>query len=255
MSADSPPNDHIKEEEAAAVIYAPGQDPELDARVRAHVESCALCSKRFSALVAADRKAGELLASLDDPVPAVSESAIVAAATRARRMNGGNRGRRAAAVIAAISIAAAAAAAIPASPIHRILVRAFGSAGPGSQATAPPASAPAEPGVFLTTDSTLDVVFATPNTHGLIEVHVVDGHQASITSAEKGSKYSVGTARIVVDQPAQASFDLELPRSLVHARIWVGGNLVLERRNGALGGDPANFTIDLSQPGTVKPNR
>jgi hypothetical protein len=264
MTADLPEDAyHFDDEKMAVVIHGPGKYPDLEARVRAHVASCALCSQRFAALLAADREAGELLSLLDEPLPAVSETAIVAAATRARRINGGgrarrmsigsSRARRAAAILAAITGMAAAAAAIPATRLHKILVGAFGSANSNSVPAAQAAPLP-EPGVFLTTDSTLDVVFSGRNTGGLIHVHVVGGNQASLTSADPGSRYRVGTGRIVVDQPAQANFDLSLPRSLAHVRILVDGGVVFERRNGALGGDPASFTIDLSRSGAVKPN-
>jgi len=117
---------HISDAEAATVVYAPGLDPELEARVLSHVASCADCGRRLEALRIADRSIGELLSSLDVPAPGTSAAALMRTArTPRRQIFVTSRRHAAAAVIAFMVVAAAAAAAIPASPLHRFVVRAL----------------------------------------------------------------------------------------------------------------------------------
>jgi hypothetical protein len=152
-----------------------------------------------------------------------------------------------------VSVAAVAAAALPASPFHRLILRGLEgiekSKHPGASARPVVAAIPPiPPGVFLTPDSSLDVIFVRRNTRGVVHVRVVDGPQASLTSPDGGSKYRVSSDRIVVDQSQQASFELVLPRSLRVVRVWAGGELALDRRHGSLAGEPGSFTIQLFRP-------
>src|ERR1700682_5253248 len=250
---------HIGVVETAFLIHEPGLHTRVEKRVQAHVAGCEKCSTLLRVHRGQDRKVGELLAALDIPAPATQASAVIARAKGESppRVGVMNQGRRAAAAIALISVAAIAAAALPASPLHRLIVRVFvssasGGATPSARPVAPrPPSAP--PGVFLKADSSLDIVFLGYDA-GLVRVRIVDGNQASLTSADTGSKYRVSNDRILVEQSPRATFDLTLPRSLRVVHIWAGGELTLDQLHRALIGDTGCFTIPLSRASSKKPS-
>lgn len=251
MSAESGVKSHISEAEAGAVVYAAGQFPEIEARVRAHVAECAACGSKLDALRAADREVGELLLTLDEPAPLVSEARVIRAGRAARRPFISPVNRRAAAVLAMLAVSAAVAAAVPSSPLHRLLVRALGSiSGSATPNAAPPGpaqrAAPPSPGVLLIPGSTLEVVFRQRDKGGVVHVRAVDGDQVSLSSAEGGATYSVSSGRITVDQSVAGNFDLAIPRSLPEVRIRVGDDIAFERNGGAPVG-PDTFTIPLSR--------
>lgn len=248
---------HIGTAEAAFVIHEPGLHTRIEKRVNAHVAGCEKCSTLLRVHRGQDRKVAELLAALDIPAPATQANSVIARAIGELPTGVGvvSRGRRAAAALALISVAAVAAAALPASPLHRLIVRAFGTGTSGQPTTsarpgvARPQSAP--PGVFLKPDSSLDIVFLGYDA-GLVHVRIVDGTQASLTSADTGSKYRVSNDRILVEQSPRATFDLTLPRSLRVVHIWAGGELTLDRLHRSLIGDTGSFTIPLSRAGSTK---
>jgi hypothetical protein len=250
---------HISAQETAFVIHEPGLHTRVEKRVHAHVAGCERCSTLLRVHRGQDRKVAELLAALDIPAPATQASAVVARAKGESPARAGviSQGRRAAAVLVLISVATVAAAALPASPLHKLIVRAFGS-GPSGQAvsSARPIAAKtqsAPPGVFLKPDSSLDIVFLGYDA-GLVHVRIVEGTQASLTSSDTGSKYRVSNDRILVEQSPRATFDLTLPRSLRVVHIWAGGELTLDRLHRTLVGDTGSFTIPLSQAGSTKPS-
>jgi len=255
---------HITDAEAATVIYAPGLDPGLEARVHSHVAVCAECSVRLEALRVADRSIGELLSSLDVPAPTASSSAFVRAARAPKRKWFIARQQRAAAaVIAFMVIATAAAAAIPASPLHQLIVRALRGERAVRTIVPPLESRPtaaASSGVSFTQGSSLDVVFERRGAGGSVHLRLVDGDQvslsspdggatyrgdqASLSSPDGGATYRVGSNRITVNQSAPANFQLEIPRSLGELRILIGSEVVFERRPGKqMSGD--TLTIHL----------
>ena len=246
---------HIDDSEAAAVIYAPGEYPVVEDRVRSHIATCEICAERISSLRAADREAGELLSILDVPVPHVSERAILRAGKKPEHPRTFDGYRRAAAVVA-FMVAAAAAAAIPTSPLHRLIARALGTRGSvaGNTAAGTPARsvAAASPGVLITPESTLEVVFEGRGTGGAVHVRFVDGGRLSLSSADSGATYRVSTSRINVDQSSHGDFDLALPRALREVRIRVGGKVVYERRPGGPA-SPDSFTIQLSRRNPTTP--
>lgn len=242
---------HIDEGEAAAAIFATGQNPELEARVRSHIASCEACAGRLESLRAADRDAGNLLSLLDVPVPIVSRQQILRAGKQTAGRFIGGPYRRAAAVIAFMVIATAAAAAIPNSPIRHLITRFRDSLGQQSadvagHSTAGPAGA-VSPAVLIVPESTLDVVFAREGTAGVVHVRLVDGDQVSLSSPDGGSRYGVSSGRIDIDQSSRGSFELALPKSLPRVRILIGGKMAFERRLGAPAG-PDDFTIELANP-------
>ena len=247
---------HIGTLEAAFVIHEPGLHTRVEKRVNAHVAGCEKCSTLLRVHRGQDRRVAELLAALDIPAPATQASGVIARAKgeAPRRAGVATQGRRAAAALALISVAAVAAAALPASPLHRLIVRAFGSGTSGPSPSARPGAAKsAPPGVFLKPDSSLDIVFLGYDA-ALVHVRIVDGTQASLTSADTGSKYRVGNDRILVEQSPRATFDLTLPRSLRVVHIWAGGELTLDRLHRALIGDTGSFTIPLSRASSTKPS-
>ena len=216
-------------------VQSYGQDPGLETRVRSHVVTCAECAMRLEALRVADSSVGELLSSLDVPAPRTSSSAFIRAAqVPKRKWLIAPQRRAAAAVIAFITIATAAAAAIPASPFHRLLVRALAGERVGRSRTPPPEPppTPASSGVSFTQGSSLDVVFARRGTGGSVHLRLVDGDQVSLSSSDSGATYRVGSNRITVNQSAPANFQLEIPRSLGELRILIGSEVVFERRLG-----------------------
>lgn len=246
---------HIDDSEAAAVIYAAGEYPVVEDRVRSHIATCEICAARMSALRAADREAGELLSILDVPAPPVSERAILRAGKRPERSHVFDGYRRAAAVVA-FMVVAGAAAAIPTSPFHRLLARALGIrgsvAGNTTAGTPARAVAAASPGVLITPGSTLEILFEGSGTGGAVHVRFVDGGQLSLSSAASGATYRVSSTRINVDQASPGDFDLALPKALREVRIRVGGKIVYERRAGAPL-SPDSFTIQLSPRSTTTP--
>ncbi|HEV7594689.1 MAG TPA: hypothetical protein VGO33_06805 [Gemmatimonadaceae bacterium] len=249
---------HIGAVETAFVIHEPGLHTRVEKRVNAHVAGCEKCSTLLRVHRGQDRRVAELLAALDIPAPATQASGIIARASGQSPAQVAvlNRGGRAAAVIALISIAAVAAAAVPASPLHKLIMRTFASGPSGKPSPTRPVAKTgqsAPPGVFLRPDSSLDIVFLGYNA-GLVRVRIVDGLQASLTSASAGSQYRVSNDRILVDQAPQATFDLTLPRSLRVVHIWAGGELTLDRLHRALVGDTGSFTIPLSRAAPVKPS-
>lgn len=250
---------HIGAVEAAFVIHEPGLHTRVEKRVNAHVAGCEKCSTLLRVHRGQDRRVAELLAALDIPAPATQASGVIARAKgqAPRRAGVASQGRRAAAALALISVAAVAAAAVPASPLHRLIVRAFGS---GTSGQASPSAQPgaattksAPPGVFLKPDSSLDIVFLGDQA-GLVRVRIVEGAQASLTSADPGSKYRVSNDRILVEQSPRATFDLTLPRTLRAVHIWAGGELTLDRLQRALVGDTGSFTIPLAPSSSTKPS-
>ena len=241
---------HIQDDEAAAVVFAPGHYPGIEEHVRAHAAICGKCAERLRVLRAVDRTVANTLTILDAPTPSISAAHVVARA-RERSPAGGltGGGRRVAAAIAIISVAAVAAAALPASPFHGLILRELQgiakSKHPNGTTPVIAAISPVPPGVFLTPDSSLDVVFIRRNTVGMVHISIVDGLQASLTSPDSGSKYRVSSERIVVDQSPQASFELKVPRFLRVVHVWVGGELALDRHHGSLADEPRDFTIQL----------
>lgn len=245
---------HIDEGEAAAAIFATGQNPDLEERVRSHIAGCEACAGRLESLRGADRDAGNLLSLLDVPAPVVSRQQILRAAKQTAGKFIGGPYRRAAAVVAFMVIATAAAAAIPNSPIRSLISRFRDSLGQqaanvvGHSTTGPAAAV--SPAVLIVPESTLDVVFAHEGTAGVVHVRIVDGDQVSLSSPDSGSRYRVSSGRIDIDQSSGGSFELALPKSLQRVRILIGGKMAFERRQGAPAG-PDDFTIELAHPNRV----
>ena len=240
---------HIGDAEAAAIIYAPGRDREMETRVWKHLAMCDECKSRLEDLRHADRSLGELLTSLDVPPRAVSPAAIIRAAKAPERGHFTQPHRRAAAGIIALILAASAAAAIPASPLHRLIVRAMGGAAPATQRPTPaePQGPPTPSrGVSFVPSSSLDIVFQPRGNGGagVIHVRMVGSDQVSLSSTDAEATYRVGSNRITVSQSA-GNYQLDVPRSLPELRVLVGSTVAFDRRLG----NPAaadTFTIRLS---------
>jgi hypothetical protein len=240
---------HLSEAEIAALIYAVGQDRELERRAYSHLARCDECTKLIGSLRDADRNAASLLTSLDVPAPATPVESIVRAAKREQRSSVFG-GRRAAAIVAFLLVAAAAAAAIPASPVHRFLAGFVW--GGGTQVNVKlgraPASAPAlTPAVSFVTEpnSSLEVAFGGNGVGGDLDVRVVDGDEVSLSSPGAGATYRVASNRIAVEQSVPAEFQLQVPRSLRELRVRVGGSVVFDRRP-TIADASSSFTIRLA---------
>jgi hypothetical protein len=226
---------HITEAEAAAVVYAPGQDHVLEERVRSHLTVCPQCASRLEELRSADRSTGALLSSLDVRAPSKSASDFIRDIQMPKQRSHLASPRRVAAAIAAFMVmATVAAAAIPASPLHRLIVRAISGDRAPSAGTLPvttPAAATSS-AVSLSQLSSLDVGFDRRGAGSAVHLSIVEGDQVSLSSEDLDVAYKVGSNRIAVAQSAPADFQLAVPRGLRDLRILIDDRVVFERRAG-----------------------
>jgi len=200
--------------------------------LRAHLEVCPACQARMQHLAADDAFVGSLFVALDHPVPERSAREIIAVQP--------SRLRRRALLVAEITIfavAAAAAMTIPASPLHRWIVRQALPAISPSVVSAPEAStrqstSAAPTGIALPAPASLRVEFRQPQHAGTLEVHLVDGGQVTVRSRGGGVGYTVNEGRVLVDNRVPADeYVVEIPASLGRVRIVVGTR-VLFRKDG-----------------------
>lgn len=248
-AADSP---HLSEAEVAALIYAVGQNRDLERRAYSHLAICAECTRLIGSVRDADRDTSGLLSTLDVAVPTRSVESVIRAAQKEQR-HVAFGGRRAAAVVAILVVGAAvAAAAVPASPVHRLLVAMLESTGGISVhagfGRVPPAESVSPAVSFVTApNSALEIAFDGSAVGGGLEVRVVDGDEVSVSSPSSGATYRVSTNRIAVEQSEPGQFQLQVPRSLGELRVRVGNVVVFDRRP-VVAGPSNSFTIQLTRP-------
>lgn len=240
---------HLSEAEIAALIYAAGQDRELERRAYSHLAVCGECTRLIGSLRDTDRDAASLLTSLDVGAPRTSVESIIRAAKREQRQVAFG-GRRAAAIAAFLLVAAAAAAAIPASPVHRFFTTFAWGGGIQAHAKVGRASESADtfaPAVSFVTapNASLEVAFGGAGVGGDLDVRVVDGDEVSLSSPSTGATYRVATNSISVEQSAPAQFHLQVPRSLRQLRVRVAGSVVFDRRPTATDAS-GTFSIPLA---------
>lgn len=206
--------------------------------LRAHLEVCHACQVRTQHLAGDDAFVGGMLVALDHPVPPRSAGDIIAVQP--------SRVRRRALLVAEITIfavAAAAAMTIPASPLHRWLIRQTSAAvtatapeSPSSQATS---SAPT--GIALPAPASLRVEFRQPQPSGTLEVDLVDGTTVMVRSRGGAVGFTINEGRVLVDNRVPAEeYIVEIPASLGRVRIVVGSR-VLFRKDGDRSGPVTPF--------------
>ena len=242
---------HLSEEHLAVVVHE--ERSRLPAGAASHLASCAECTSRVESLRRADREVGDWLRSIDHPAPAArSPDSVIAPATRHRR---------AAAIIAVTTlVAAAAAAAIPASPLHKALVRAIARGGAPTAVpivTAPAASAQ-KTGIAFTPSGAVEVRFANPQPRDRVRVVFTDAEDVSAT-ATGDAGFSLHQRRLDIDDKGvPMSFTLEIPRRLASARLLANDKLVFAAQGGTVLGSAVpdasgGYVVDLSKASTVKP--
>jgi hypothetical protein len=216
-----------------------------------HIGGCQECQARQRAFATDEAFVGALLETLDQPVPEHSAREIIGARPRYLR--------RRAVLVAEITLfvaAAAAAMTIPASPLHRWLVRqalptAAAPATADSAAAPGQSDGPAPVGIALQAPESLLVEFRQAQPDGTVEVHLVNGDQVTVRSRGGSVGYTVDEGRVLIDNRVPAEeYIVELPVSLRQARIVVGTR-VLFRKDGDRSGpvlpfEEARYRIPLT---------
>ncbi len=229
---------HPPEDELIQAVHEPAW---VRADLRQHLDICQVCQQRMQQLAAEDVFVGGLLTALDHPVPARSARDIIAAQP--------SRVRRRVLLVAEITIfavAAAAAMTIPASPLHRWIVRQALPVASRQAVSLPGAalrqSASIAPtGIALPAPASLRVEFRQPQHTGTLEVHLVDGAQVTVRSRGGDVGYTVNEGRVLVDNRVPAEeYIVEIPASLGRVRIVVGTR-VLFRKDGVRSGPVQPF--------------
>jgi hypothetical protein len=229
---------HPPEDELFQAVHEPAR---VRADLRAHLDACPACQQRMQQLLADDVFVGGLLTALDHPVPAHSAHDVIAAHPSRLR-------RRAllAAEITIFAVAAAAAMTIPASPLHRWIVRQalpvasqpavfLPEAAPSQSASIAPT------GIALPAPASLRVEFRQSQHTGTLEVHLVDGGQVTVRSRGGDVGYTVNEGRVLVDNRVPANeYIVVIPASLGRVRIVVGTR-VLFRKDGDRSGPVQPF--------------
>ena len=223
----------------------------------AHLDACGTCRARQQQLRIDDGFVGGLLDVLDHPVPALSAREIIARPPRYLR-------RRALLVaeITIFAVAAAAAMTIPASPLHRWLVRekppAAVAIAPASPEAPTQAGEPAPVGIALPVPASLSVEFRQAQHAGTLEVHLVDSGQVTVRSRGGVVGFTVDEGRVVVDNRVPAEeYIVEVPVSLRRVRITVGTRLLFEKDGDRIGPvapfATARYRIPLTDTARSKP--
>jgi hypothetical protein len=221
----------------------------------AHLASCEVCRARLDEIRRADRETAALLRVLDHDVPAVRVEAVIAAARRRRTWS------RVGAIAAGTALfAAVAAAAIPGSPLHEAIARAFTqsrhqasspSSSPSPSDTSPPG---AGTGIALLPGPDLDVSFHGWQRGGQLRIAFVDSPQLSLVPHGGDAAFSVRRGQVAVDnRGSQASFTLEVPRSVQLVRVRVDTTVIFRKsaagvRARALPDSAGGYTLDLAAP-------
>jgi hypothetical protein len=241
---------HLTETELAALIYAAGQNRDIERTAYAHLAICAECTQLLGEMREADGATRKALASIDVPTPPASAATIIRLAQGHARSFKLAHGWRVAASVAALVVVAAAAAAIPASPVHRFLVRTFGAGDRIARPATTPSPAPvavAPPGVSFVPgpDSPLEIVFTGSGMGGSVNIRIVDGDRVSLSNQDGSATYSVSSTRISINESRPGVFQLEIPRSLREVRVRAGDSVLFERAP-ARKSSADSVTIDLT---------
>jgi hypothetical protein len=213
-----------------ALLHAVHEPAWASAAVKAHLATCEACRLRQQQLATEDADVGVLLRVLDHPVPAHSARAVIASRP--------NHLRRRAVLVAEIMLfvaAAAAAMTVPASPLHRWIVRQAQPKGATSGAAVPAAlpsqaTGAAPVGIVLPAPASLRVEFRQAQQTGTLEVHLVAGDQVTVRSRGGHVAYTVNEGRVLVDNRVPADeYVVEIPATLGRVRIVVGTQVLFQK--------------------------
>lgn len=215
--------------DAALLALIHGELPAREATaIRSHVAGCGECQAREAALRNGEAQIGSLFRLLDHPVPVRAAPAG----------NGPRLGVRRAALAASLAVflAGAAAAAVPGTALNRWFRSQLGGAPPTAPRAAPPAPTPAPTapaqvagGVEIPVPRALVVTFAEPEAKGMLTVRATTRADASLQAWGGDVGYQVGDGRIEVDNRKPAGrYTLEVPTSLSHLTVLVGGRAVFD---------------------------
>lgn len=243
---------HLSAGDVWAVAQSAVDDPPPTwlAHLQAHAASCPECAARVARARAADAKIAGLLDAADVAPPDFDVEAVVQRAG-VRQIEHGRRGprggwlltpaRRVVAASALLCVAGAVAAALPASPVHRLLMRLLDRTPAarvqpsarvrGAHAGSARLHQTVPSGVAIVPDSQVEIAFASAQRRGSILVVLGAGGLASVTPVGgRPHGFAVGTNRIAVANHGDtASYDVRIPQGLARARITIGGSVVFAR--------------------------
>jgi hypothetical protein len=214
----------------AALLHGEDTEP----AVAQHLAICADCAHKFRAAQAAERIAGQQLAILDHSMPLVSprDAMVPLKAAHGRHL------KQVAAGITLTFLAFGAAAAVPASPIHKMLVRAAATLRPSrAEVGARPSPqgkvghrADSNSGVLFVPDSTLEIVFRQVQAGGSIRVTFVNEALVSLNSLGGSSAFDLGQRQIIANNVAPSgNYSISIPNTLKSVRIRIGADTVFTR--------------------------
>jgi hypothetical protein len=224
---------HLSDHDIGAMLHGETSEPAFTE----HAAICAECAHKIRSARAAERITRERLAFLDHSVPAISARAVMLPQQTTRYLPL----KQMAAAATFLLLAFGAAAALPASPFHRMLVRAMAGL------TSHDASAPAQPiraaaqrdagrhpdtnsGVLFLPDSSLDVVFRQSQASGTIRVTFVNEPLASVSSLGGSRSFDLGQRQVVANNGASAgSYSISFPVTLKTVVIRIGSDTVFTR--------------------------
>jgi hypothetical protein len=223
-------------------------DGEIDAAAAAqlvdHLAVCPACTHELAALQRGSELAHNALALLDTPPQLIRVRAALAAERRApRRFARLGASSLAKAAMLLLALAGAGAAAIPGSPVRRALEATFArvaqlftgdEARPVDIAEPPaPAADPAMPGRDVASisiapaDNAVRVMLHAPAGPVDVTVRLADRSRANVvaTTVESGVRFVSATGRLEVVGLGTGEVVIEIPRTLEHASIQVGGQV------------------------------
>jgi hypothetical protein len=226
---------HLDSEAIELLLSGELGEPDLRAR-GAHLAECPACARRVEAARQQDRAIGELLSSLDHPVPRVAAEDVV------RRAGRGWRHRYAvAASIVLLAAAGAAVAAVPGSPVRAWLAGLL--EGPPRAPVEEPPEAPlpqGQPagiaaGISLVPTERFELVFASGQESGVLRITLSDEAELAVRASGTPPAYSVGPEQVRVENAgATADYEILIPRSASSVRIRVGDTVVFTKQGAAV---------------------
>ncbi len=246
---------HLSERDIGALLHGEARHPAF----AEHLAICADCAQKFRTARADERTTGEQLAILDHSVPLISPRAVM----MPRKLKQRWPLKQIAAGVTLLFLAFGAAAALPASPFHKMLVRAVAvlrSHGSSDAAVlkeaAPQRDAGRHPdsnsGVLFVPDSSLDVVFRQAQASGTIRVTFVNESLASVNSLGGSRSFDLGQRRVIANNVASSgSYAISIPVTLKAVVIRIGSDTVFTRAGtdirtvGRMDGQ-GSFTLPLS---------
>ena len=205
--------------------------PEGERReARAHLATCAACTRRESEMAREDREIAGALAVLDHPVERVDVGTIEHRARRGAQM------RWRMAIAGAAMFAATAAAAMPGSPVRRWLVTSLSSDDVVAPvATTPPSAVAAEAGdvrgVSIVVGDSADVVFDAWQGAGEIAIRVTEERELRVRARDGSAEFVVRPGGVRVrNDGSRARYEIDVPRAAASVRVIVAGRTVFARR-------------------------